>query len=210
MTSNNQETILINSIKKAADIEAKRILDDASRIVEDRKKSTNEQITKLKNDTIEKEKRLLDVIAQDGERKIASLKRKQLLELKEKIVNTVIERVKEKFNSLVSEPEFKEMMIEWSVEAALGLEESDAILKISDSCTPFANDAFCNEIARRYKEITDKKITLSLIPDAIQKGHGIMLEANNGKTAYNNLLENRLYRYKDKIEALVLEDVFNE
>ncbi|MBN1480030.1 hypothetical protein JXA70_07150 [candidate division KSB1 bacterium] len=210
MTTNNQETALVQSIKKEADDEARTILDSAFRVVEERKKSTDQQIIKLKRENEEKIEQHAAVFAREGERKIASLKRKQLLALKEKIVQHVVARVKEKFKTLLSESDFKEMLIEWTVEAALGLEEKDPMLLFTESCTPFIDDTFCEEAARRYKEITGEEITFTLSPDRIKKGHGIILEAKNGKTAYNNLLENRLYRHKDTIEALVLEDIFNE
>lgn len=210
MTTNNQETALINSIKKEADDEAQRIVDHADQVVEERKKSTEEQIAKIKKENEEKAKQQKAVIAREGERKIVSLKRKQLLALKEKIVNHVLARVKEKFAASFSEAELKDMLIDWTVEAALGLGEKTPILFVTDSCRKFADETFCREAIRRYQNISGEDIAFILSPNGVKKGYGIILEAKNGKTAYNNLLENRLYRHKDAIEALVLEDIFNE
>jgi len=210
MTKNNQETALINSIKNEADNEARQILENADRVIKERKKSTDQQITKLQKDNKEKEQRQIETIANESKRKIESLKKKQMLSLKEQIVKHVTTRIKEKFVKSLSETELKEMMLEWTVEAALGLEEKDAVLRVTESCKPFADSAFCKEAMHRYKALTGKDITIILSSDVIKKGHGIILEAKNGRTAFNNLLGNRLYRYKDTIEALVLEDIFNE
>lgn len=210
MTAKSQKAVLIDSIKKAADDEAQKILDNAHHVVEERKKSTNEQIIQIKKNIETKENEQLALIAQEGERRIETAKRKKQLELKEKIVNFVMEQVREKFGAIELEDESKEMMIEWGVEAALGLEESDPILKVTESCASLVDEEYCNQVARRYKEITGKDIKITLSSDILKKGYGIILKAKNGKTAYNNLLENRIYRHKETIEALVLEEIFNE
>ncbi|MBN1561769.1 hypothetical protein JW998_16070 [candidate division KSB1 bacterium] len=210
MTTLNQETVLIDSIKKEADDEAQKILDTARRVVEERKKSTDVQITNLKKESEEKEKQQVAAITQDGMRKIESLQRKQLLSLKEKTVDHVVACVKEKVSALLAKAEFKDVLIGWTVEAALGLAERDPILRVTASCMPFIDAAFLDKAARQYKELTGEDIAFTLAPQAMVKGHGIILESKNGKTAYNNLLENRLDRYKDTIQAIVLKDIFNE
>lgn len=210
MSISSQETVLIDSIKKEAHDEAQKILDSAYRVVEERKKSTDEQIMKIKADNDEKASQQVNAIAQDGIRKIESLKRKQMLALKTEIVNHVIERVNEKFNDLLSQPEYKEMMIEWTVEAALGLAEKDPILRVTASCRPLIDDVFLNQAAQRYRELTGEDIIFTLAPEVITKGYGIVLESKNGKMGYNNLLETRLDRHKDTIQATVLKDIFNE
>ncbi len=208
--TNNQETALVNSIKKQAEDEAQRMIERAHQSVKERKKSTNDQIERIKKEHKEKEKQQLEQVAKQGQQKIASLERKQMLGIKEQVVSFVVGHVKEKFKTLSEKPDFRDIMIDWTVEAALGLEENDPVLKVTESCAPFANETFCKEAAARYKNLTGKDIQFRLSPDVFKKGYGIVLEAQNGRTAYNNLLENRLYRYKDTIEALVLEDIFNE
>lgn len=210
MTTHNQETALINSIQKQAEDEAQRIVESAHQSVEERKKSIKDQIARIQKENAEKEKQQSAAVAREGEQKIASLKRKQMLGLKEDVVSDVINQVKEKFKAFTTKPEFRDVMIDWTVEAALGLDEKDPILKVTESCGSFADEAFCQDAARRYKELTGNDITITLSPDVIKKGHGIVLHAQNGRTAYSNLLENRLYRHKDQIESVVLEDIFNE
>ncbi len=208
--TNNQETALINSIKKQAEDEARQTLESAHQVVQERTKSTDEQIAKIQKEHKDKERQQLEAIARQGQQKIASLERKQMLAVKDKVINHVIGQVRDQFKSLTSKPEFKDKMIEWTVEAALGLEEKDPILRVTESCEPFVDEFFCTEAAARYKKLTGKDIEFRLSPDIIKKGHGIVLEAKDGRTAYNNLLESRLYRHKDTIEALVLEDIFDE
>ncbi|RPH93190.1 MAG: hypothetical protein EHM72_16575 [Calditrichaeota bacterium] len=210
MTISSQETVLIDSIKKEAHDEAQKILDSAYHVVEERRKNTDEQIKKIRADNDAKENQQVHVITQNGMRKIESLKRKQLLALKAEIVNHVVDRVKEKFDAFLSQPEFKEMIMGWTVEAALGLAESDPVLRAAASCRPFIDDAFLDQAANRYRELTGKDVTFTLAPDVITKGLGIVLESKNGKTGYNNLLENRIDRHIDTIQAIVLKDIFNE
>lgn len=210
MTTHNQETALINSIQKQAKDEAQRIVESAQQSIEERKKSVDDQIARIKKEHAEKERQQSAAVVREGEQKIASLKRKQMLGLKEDVVSHVIDQVKEKFKALTTQPDFRDVLIDWTVEAALGLEEKDPVLIITESCQSFIDEAFCQEAARRYKELTGKDITISLSPDVFEKGHGIILHARNGRTAFSNLLENRLYRHKDQIESVVLEDIFNE
>ncbi len=210
MTTHNQETALIDSIQKQAKDEAQRIVDSAHQAVEERKESIENQIVRIKKENAEKEEQQSAAVAHEGEQKIASLKRKQMLGLKDDVVSQVIDQVKEKFKALAAQPDFRDVLIDWTVEAALGLEEKDPVLQVTESCRSFADETFCQEAARRYKELTGTDITITLSPDVIKKGHGIVLQAQNGRTAYSNLLENRLYRHKDQIESVVLEDIFNE
>lgn len=209
MTS-NQESALIDSIKKQAEDEAQQILEKAEQVVQERKKNTDDQIERIKREHQEKEKQQVEQIVQQAQQKIASLERKQMLGIKEQVVEHVVDRVKEKFIALADSPNFREIMIDWTVEAALGLEENDPILKVTESCKPFADETFCDDAADQYKTLTGNDIHFTLSPEMIKKGHGIILEAQNGRTAFNNLLQNRLYRHKDTIEAIVLEDIFNE
>jgi vacuolar-type H+-ATPase subunit E/Vma4 len=210
MTPKDQETALVSSIEKQAHDEAQKIVESAHQGVAERKKSIEAQLARIKKENAEKEQQQLAAVAKQGEQKIASLERKQMLEIKEYVVEHVIDHVKDKFIDLSKQSDFKDTLIDWTVEAALGLQDKDPILKVTQSCASFADEAFCIEAASRYKKITGEDITFTLSADSLTKGHGIILEAQNGKTAYNNLLENRLYRYKDTIEALVLEDIFDE
>lgn len=210
MTTNNQETALIDSIKKAAQDEAQEILDNAHRTVQERKKSTDKHIAELNKENQNRIEQQLESIAEESKRKIASLERKQQLILKSQIIDYVTKQTVEKFNALLHDQGFKEMMLEWTVEAALGLEEKDAVLKVTESCQSFTDDAFCREAERRYKALTGKNLKLTLAPNVLKKDHGIILESKNSRTLYNNLLQTRLYRHKDMIEARVLEDIFNE
>jgi vacuolar-type H+-ATPase subunit E/Vma4 len=210
MTAKSQKAVLIDSIKKAADDEAQRILNDAHQVVKDRKKSTNEQILLIKKNFKKKEEQQLAKIAQEGKLRIETLERKKRLELKQNIVNHVMEQVREEFSTFELEHESREMLIEWGVEAALGLEESDPILKVTESCASFIDDEYCYKVAHRYKEFTGKDIEITVSSDVIKKGYGLIIEAKNGKTAYNNLLKDRIYRNQETIEALVLEEIFDE
>lgn len=210
MNTNPQENALIDSIKKEAHEEASKILEDARRYAEDRKKSTDEQIARIRKDNQEREGQQVNAIAREAEQKIASLEQKQLLALKSKVIDLVLERVREKFGALVLQPEFKETLIEWTVEAALGLAEQDPILHVTTSCNHLVNAAFLDEAARRYKELAGKDVVFTLAPEKISTGCGVVLEAKNGRTAYNNLLENRLDRYQAMIQAIVLKDIFDE
>lgn len=210
MTSTTQENALIDSIKKQAQEETRKILEDAQRFVEERKKSTEVQIAGLKKDTEERAKQQVNAIEQDGLRKIATLERKHLLALKNEIVEHVLTRVREKFDEQVSRPEFRETLIDWTVEAALGLAAPDPILRVTASCAHWIDDDFLDKAARRYRELTGDEIAFTRAPETIPKGCGIILEAKNGRTAYNNLVQNRLDRYRERIEAIVLKDVFHE
>jgi vacuolar-type H+-ATPase subunit E/Vma4 len=210
MTISDQKSVLIDSIKKEAQDEAQKILDSAHRVVKERTRSTDEQIMKMKAENDAKQNQQVHIIAQNGMRKIESLKRKQLLALKADLVNHVVDRVKEKFNALLTQPEFREMIIGWTVEAALGLAESDPVIKASASCRSMIDDDFLTRAVQRYRELTGKELTITLASDVISRGIGIVLEAKNGKTGYNNLLETRLDRQRDTIQAIVLKDIFNE
>lgn len=190
------------------------ILDDADNKARDIIAKALSEAENIKNDGLEEARKAVD--AEDRifrmrmhqlELKEESAKRSidRLTELKnmDSSFTKVMEMVDQKIEDLVETGSLRKALIEWTVEAAIGLDKSKAM--VSSSSKAFMDEDMLREAETLIKERTGAEIKLLLDQKRCNE-IGVVVSSEDGKVSYDNLISVRKRRYMKEIRKIVQEE----
>jgi vacuolar-type H+-ATPase subunit E/Vma4 len=208
-TYDNESKALISGIESDARKEANKILGEAKKRASELRMYTEKQVESILRDAEEKARTQSEAI----EKKVLSgveieVKRK-FLYLKEKIFSEVLSRVKEEFKSLIQTQSYRTVLLNWIVEAAVGLGVDEGIVSTSKNEQHLIDQELLRRAEKQVSDILGKNVKLRLSRNSGTQ-QGIVLTASDGRTAFNNQVATRLLRYQRKIRDLIYTQLFGE
>ena len=208
-TETGKEAIL-SGIKKDAESEAARILEDSRRRAEDRKESAEKQaksIVREAEKSLADQKESIRRSVQSGQEN--SIKRMHLTSL-DRVIREVVQKAEEKLERMIEDPAYRKVILEWIVEAGVGLDTHAAGVRASAKEELRIDDDLLKEARKRIEELTGRPIALARSEERPMTVQGVVLSSEDGKRAYNNLVKTRIERYRTEIRDLIYRRVFDE
>ena len=201
---------LISGIEEDARIEEEKILKDAENQAAEKRKYGEKKIESLLNDAREKAREQADVV----KKKIISgveLEAKRLsMRIQDALIQDIMDRVEKKLGSMIDDPNYRSVLINWITEAAVGLGADSAEVNASERERMIINDELLSETGRNFFELTGKQIALRLSDAPPLKDQGIVLTAADGRTAFNNQVKTRIRRRQRDIRTMIYDALFTE
>jgi V/A-type H+-transporting ATPase subunit E len=198
----NNDNKLLGGIKDQADVKAKAILDDANKkakvIISEAKVQAEKEVE------IEK-RQFKNKLAVEELKKTATMKaakRKVELEVLDQQYSKLIEMVKDEINNLITGPQGNDIIIDWIIEAVLGLGLDKAKIAFSPK-TPVDNDMLL-QVTKKTHDIYNLDLQLSLDSRRLIVP-GIVATSLDGKISFNNQVDVRMRRFDRDIKIAVQE-----
>ena len=207
-TSSEDRSELISGIRNDADQEAQRIIEDAEKSAGDKIMSKDMQLSSINRDTEKKIQLQTGIIEKNSASSISVEKKRIALKVREKIINNVIDRVREKIHRLSDKPGYPEIIRGWILEAAIGLGEEEAVVSGSVKELEIMTDSFLRETEKKYQDLTGGKIKLIKSDKNPLLAQGVILSSRSNKTAFNNQVPTRLLRYQAEIRKTIYREFF--
>jgi vacuolar-type H+-ATPase subunit E/Vma4 len=208
--TNNGSEALISGIEKDAKQEAERIVKDAEKAAAELGMYTTKQVDGIIKEASEKARMQSEAIKKKVLSGVDIEVNRKSLYMKDKIVNDVLGRVREEFRKLIKEPGYREILLSWIVEAAVGLGVPQAKVSVSKDEKGLVDAKLLKEAEKRAKKLSGKDIKLMISEDLAQAGQSIVLTASDGRTAFNNQVSTRLLRKQREIRNLIYKELFDE
>jgi vacuolar-type H+-ATPase subunit E/Vma4 len=201
---------LISGIEKDAKQEAEKIIREAEKRAKELTAHTEKQVRSIRKEADEKAK----AQSEAATKKVLSgvdieIKRKTL-HMREKIFSEILGRVKEEFVKRIQKPGYKDILLDWVVEAAVGLGAEEAEVSVSKEGKGLVDAQFLKKAEKRAEKISGKKVRLKLSDDSPQSRQGVVLTAADGRTAFNNQVSTRLLRKQREIRDMIYKELFGD
>jgi vacuolar-type H+-ATPase subunit E/Vma4 len=201
-------TALISGIEADARAEEQKLLADARSAAEEKRHYARQKIESILNEARSK----ADEQAESIRRKTLSaveleIKRRSL-EMRDALVHRIMDRVEERFGSMIDEPDYRTTLTNWVVEAAIGLEADAAQVNASHRERPLIDAAMLQRVAERVRAQTGKQVTLTLSEGPPLKGQGVILTTMDGRMAFNNQVRTRMLRKQREIQKQIYDRLF--
>ncbi len=200
---------IISGIAAEAEKQAEEMLREARSASEDRLHSTEARADRA---SVEEEERTSEHIAKierEAATRLEAAKRRLGLEMRESVYQEVVSRSVAAFDRLVGENRYEDVVRNWIVEAAAGLQADSARVTASHKEIEVVA-LVLEQVEALMKEEGRQPIKLSVSEEPPLSRQGIVLIAEDGKTAYNNQVHSRLERYKTEIRKLVHQRLFQD
>ena len=207
-TSSEDRSELIAGIKRDAEAEAKRIIEDAERTASDKMQAKEMQIKSIERDAAKKIDQQVNVIEKNSISSIKVEKKRIALQIREKLINTVIDKVREKIRVKAETDAYADILKGWILEAAVGLGENEVEVNGSKRELEIMTDSYIKDVEKKYHDLTGGKISIKKSDANPLFAQGIVLTSLNHKTAFNNQVPTRLLRYQSEMRKTIHSEFF--
>jgi vacuolar-type H+-ATPase subunit E/Vma4 len=142
----------------------------------------------------------LDQIARMEESTLRNLQRRHEVSYSERLRSMVIDLVSQQMADLVKKPEYRNVLIGWIAEAAVGLDLPEA--QVACSFREHIDEQILHEAEALVKQATGRAVQLRLC-DHVLSSQGIEVSSLDGKIAYNNQVATRLIRHERDLKEFM-------
>jgi vacuolar-type H+-ATPase subunit E/Vma4 len=201
---------LISGIEKDAKQEAEKIISEAEKRAEELTSHTEKQVRSIRKEAEEKAQVQSEAVTKKVLSGVEIEIKRKTLHMKEKIFSEILGRVKEEFVKRMQKPEYRDILLDWIVEAAVGLGAEEAEVSVSKGESGLVDAQFLKKAEKRAEKISGKKVGLKLSNDSPELRQGVVLTAADGRTAFNNQVSTRLLRKQREIRDMIYRELFGD
>jgi vacuolar-type H+-ATPase subunit E/Vma4 len=199
---------LLQEIKKQAEEEAEQKIADAEKTAQQKLESTKGRIERIKRDAEERAQKRIKQIEDNNESAIKILKKRLQLRRQEEIVRMVLNKVRERCKALIDTPEYSRYVKQWIAEAAIGLDQDEAVVFVSDAEKDLLTDDLIAEAERMVEDTVGKGISLQTSSNTLSR-QGVVVRSKDGRLEYNNQIETKLYRNQAEIRRKIYRTLYD-
>ena len=201
---------LISGIESNAFAEAEKIIKETEIQAAERKKYLDKQVNSIFRDAEEKARTVSDVTRNKLLSSVdVEIKRKELRS-RDKMLDEIQERVKKEISSLTGKEEYREVLLNWISEAAIGLGVDHALVSASVDEMSIIDRNLLAGAEKRIKASTGRSVSLELSGEPATGSQGVVLTAQDGRTAFNNQVSVRLLRKQTGIRKLIYKKLYGD
>ncbi len=207
-TSSEDRSELIAGIHSDAEAEAKRIIADAEKVASDKMQAKEMQIKAIEREAAKKIEQQVGIIEKNSISAIKVEKKRIALKIREKLINKVVEIIREKIREKAGTDEYSDILKGWLIEAAIGLGEEKVEVNGSARELDLMTDSYLRDVEKQYHDLTGGKLTIKKAAENPLFAQGIVLTSINHKTAFNNQVPTRLLRYQSEMRKTIHSEFF--
>ena len=204
----NRRDNLIENILKDAKSEADRIVGEARKKAEEKRNEGKERSERIRREAKVKTDDEAQKIRAASISKTERTIRRERLRTRERIIQIILEKAREAILSLIDTPEYRDIIKDWILEAAIGLNAGEADVNASRKEETLISDSLLKEVAAEFKAVTGNEIILRKSREDPSSAQGIVL--TSGHVAFNNQVNARFLRYQSEIRKIIHENLVEE
>jgi V/A-type H+-transporting ATPase subunit E len=201
---------LLSGIETDVRAEEREIIAEADKRVAEKKKYAEGKVESILNDA----RKQAQVQAEEVKKKVLSgvqleIKRRRL-SVQADVMIEIDNRVEKKLFSMITAKDYRSVLINLIVEAAIGLGAESAQIDASNVERKLIDERMLAEVARIVQANTGNNLKLKLSDSEPLKTQGVVLTAEDGRTVFNNQMKTRMLRKQREIRTLIYDALFNQ
>lgn len=204
------KAVLISSIETDARAEAEKIIAEAKKKTAEKLKYAEKKIESMLNDAGQKAAEK----AEAAKKKIISgaeiEAKRRSLHTRSAVMHDILNLAEEKLNAMMGYPDYRTILAAWITEAAIGLGAESARVNASKTELTLIDQEMLSRIAEEVNTQTGKKVTLKLSDEQPLNSQGVVLTAEDGRTAFNNQVRTRMHRSQREIRMEIYNALFSD
>jgi vacuolar-type H+-ATPase subunit E/Vma4 len=200
----------MEGIEADARAEAERILTEARKAADLRLKTAGQQASSILEEARRKALEQVQAIRRNNASAVAVQTRRIVLRVREQVTRGVLDQVSRRLQAMTGESGYREILLGWIVEAAIGLNVPQALVSVSGPERAHLDAGLLREAEGRVKSLTGQTVRLQASEQASPLAQGVVLIAGDGRIAYNNQVSTRILRNQSRIRKIIHDEVFGE
>lgn len=200
----SREASLLEGILSEAREEASRMLEEAQKQAATKMSAAEAERKRIIAAAERRSTEQRAAILREAESSAAAEVRRIGLRGREKLINQVMHRFRERMNEFADGDGYPRIVREWIIEAVLGLECDAALIEAARRERTILTNAFLEEIQAALRQMTGREIRLSVARDEEEEENpGIIVYNEARNRAFDNRLEARIRRRRREIMRIL-------
>lgn len=201
---------LIEGILEQARREVGEIEEKARKTEEDRMNAARKQAEAVGKEADIRIEEQLKVIERESASSVSIEIHRMRLRNRDRIVQDALGAVLRRFEGLVGEKRYREILLGWIAEGMIGLGAEKAKINASAEEMRMIDGSLLEAAEEKVRSLTGRRVRVEKSDDAPLLPRGVILEASGGRLIYNNQIPTRMLRYQSEIRKLITEALFSE
>ncbi|MDA3811958.1 MAG: V-type ATP synthase subunit E family protein [Spirochaetaceae bacterium] len=201
---------LLSGIAAEAENEAKLLLAEAEKNKTQKLASAKMRETRLIEESREKGEKQAAVIRKLAASSIAVELRKLALKREENLFSQIIKAVRQQFLEFTDSQNYKDALIGWIAEGAIGIGTDKINIHASEKVLPFLAPDLLKKTEEVVLRTIGKNVTFSPVKDEGIDDCGVILKDQTGRLLFDNRVEARLRRYEHHIRGIIARELLQE
>lgn len=210
MEQEQGKAALIATIESDARAEQEKIISEAQIQAQEKQLYAEKKVESILNEARQKAQEQAGTVKNKILADVDSEIKRLFLQEQNSVISQVLDSVVREMYSKIDEQGYREILIDWIVEAAVGLGAESALINASEKERDLIDDKLIKEVEGKVEKVGGKKVSLSLSKDSPLKDQGVVLTAGNGRIAFNNQLKTRVSRNQRKIRTMIYDVLFSD
>jgi vacuolar-type H+-ATPase subunit E/Vma4 len=198
---------LIDGIEQDAAREVERILGEAEKAAEERKAAAEAQARAVIQQGESKAEEQAEQVRERSASSLRMERRRRQLKLQEQAVQEVLKRSRQRLAEMVGSPAYREVLLTWIVEAAIGLGTPEATVNASAAERKQIDRQLLQDAQDKIRALSGRTVRLKTADEDPLIPQGIVLKAADGRVEYNNQVATRLLRRQSEIRKTIQDIV---
>jgi len=206
----NGENKIIAGIEQEALAEVEKILKDAQKQAEEKKKYSEMQVKSILKEAEERARLQADAVRKKILSGVQLEVKRSVMRVRDRVLGEVLDKVKGEFKKMINTPVYRNALLTWMVEGGVGLDSPSVIVKVSQEEIPIIDNKFLKEAEENVKKITGKDVIFKFSDSDPLSLQGVLLYTEDGRVVFNNQVQTRILRKQREIRKLVYESLFHD
>jgi vacuolar-type H+-ATPase subunit E/Vma4 len=207
-SAEKDKTAIISGIETDAKAEEQEIIKEAQKQADEKLKYFDNKSKSIVEDARKEASLQAEAIRR---RMVSGIKlelKRGLMRIQQDVIQLIMGKVEKKLNLMIGDTNYRAILEDWIVEAAIGLGTESALLNASEKERVIIDGNFIAEVGDKVFAKTGSKIALQLTSDLPLKLQGVVLTAANKRTAFNNQVKTRISRKERDIQMKIYKTLF--
>lgn len=204
------KTELISGIESDARIEEEEIIKEAEKRAAEKRIYSEKKIEALLNDARSEAQKQAEAVMSKMLSAVELELKRHSMSVRSALIQEIMSRVEDKLASMTDDENYRSVLINWIVEAFIGLGVQAAEINASQKERTLIDDRLLSEVKENINLQTNKQAQLKLSDAVPLKSQGVVLTAADGRTAFNNQVRTRILRNQREIRTSIYNAVLDE
>ena len=206
-TTNSMEA-LVSGMEQEAQQEAEKVIAEARKEAERKIQYAERQAESILKEAASRAEAQAEKIRQQALSGVAVAAKRRSLNIQEELYGEILHRAVSKLEVLVDTDSYREVLLDYIVEGAVGLDVSAARVNATEHERKMITKALLGEAEKKVKKITGRDVRLTLSDAPPVRKQGVVLTSEDNRTAYDNQVDTRLIRKAVEIRQYIQEILF--
>ena len=200
---------LVSAIHSEAAQEVEKILSEAKKEADRKMLYAERQAESILSEARNKAETHSEQLHRQALAEVSIEIKRRTMKIQEEVFGDIVDKAVDKIQTRAAVPDFKQILLMHIVEAAVGLDAPAARINASEKQLPLIAEDVLREAEKKVEALTGKVVRLSLSDQAPLRKLGVVLTAEDNRTAYDNSFDTRLVRKSTEIRQFIYDRLFH-